>query len=241
MKKTCTKCHIEKELDDFAKAKRYAMGRKSWCRECVKEYQSKYHSNGYDTAYKKDNREHLTKIAKEWYEKTDRYNTYHKKYVKAYKKEHPLLVIFRHVKSQCNNPNHSSYHNFGAKGIGLCKAWQADGGFKKFEKWAYESGGYENGKGLVISRKSNKRDFSPGNCLFITHQENCRDRLNGNATYKYLGETKCLSAWAEDKRCVVKLGTLSNRIHAYGWKFDEALTTPAMNRRKNVCRKSKWR
>lgn len=37
--KTCTKCATEKPLEDFHRAKRYRMGVKSHCKECVKAYQ----------------------------------------------------------------------------------------------------------------------------------------------------------------------------------------------------------
>lgn len=36
MKKACTKCHEEKDLDDFYASKNAPMGRQSWCKACSK-------------------------------------------------------------------------------------------------------------------------------------------------------------------------------------------------------------
>ncbi len=43
---------------------------------------------------------------------------------------------------------------------------------------------------------------------------------------KAFGETKRLSDWAEDPRCVVPLGTLYKRVER-GWPADEAMIAPA--------------
>lgn len=40
--KTCTKCLVDKPLDDFQKNARYAGGHVTWCKECVREYSAAY-------------------------------------------------------------------------------------------------------------------------------------------------------------------------------------------------------
>lgn len=40
------------------------------------------------------------------------------------------------------------------------------------------------------------------------------------------GETKPLSAWARDPRCVVGPATLRNRIDKQGWDAERAITAP---------------
>jgi hypothetical protein len=40
--KVCSKCGIEKELNDFTRMTESKDGLKPWCKECVKEYNTKY-------------------------------------------------------------------------------------------------------------------------------------------------------------------------------------------------------
>jgi hypothetical protein len=40
--KTCTKCHLQKELEDFNKNKTCHDGRETWCRECKSAYMKLY-------------------------------------------------------------------------------------------------------------------------------------------------------------------------------------------------------
>ena len=53
--KTCTTCHTVKPLDEFYKQKKGKYGKTSVCKECRKEYQ-------------KENKEHIKKQSKEYYE-----------------------------------------------------------------------------------------------------------------------------------------------------------------------------
>ena len=63
MKKICTKCHREKELDKFSKNKNYIDGFRYECKECVKE---NYQKNKVFiiARNKKWNKEHKTEVIK---------------------------------------------------------------------------------------------------------------------------------------------------------------------------------
>jgi hypothetical protein len=58
-----------------------------------------------------------------------------------------------------------------------------------------------------------------------------KDRLKvarnkkGNVNITAFGETKCMSAWLEDERCLVKLDSLRDRFKK-GWDGERILTTP---------------
>jgi len=42
MKKICTKCNIEKSLDDFSKNSTGKFGRSSWCKKCSAAHKREY-------------------------------------------------------------------------------------------------------------------------------------------------------------------------------------------------------
>ncbi len=44
-KKICTKCAKVKDLQEFAPDTRYMYKRKSWCNQCVSDYQAEYASS----------------------------------------------------------------------------------------------------------------------------------------------------------------------------------------------------
>lgn len=59
--KRCTQCQIEKPLDSFALDKSGAQGRKSRCKECIKEYytQNAYRWKNYVKKYHENNPEKI--------------------------------------------------------------------------------------------------------------------------------------------------------------------------------------
>jgi len=48
MKKTCTKCHEEKDLDQFVIGKNYKSGRRSTCKKCQSNYMVNYYKSNPD-------------------------------------------------------------------------------------------------------------------------------------------------------------------------------------------------
>lgn len=41
------------------------------------------------------------------------------------------------IRQRCNNPNNSSYKNYGGRGVSICKEWNDD--FLAFQKWSKEN------------------------------------------------------------------------------------------------------
>ena len=63
-----------------------------------------------------------------------------------------LYWAWKSMKQRCQNPRCQAYHNYGARGITVCKDWQA---FEPFCEWALANG-YE--KGLDLDRADNDGD-----------------------------------------------------------------------------------
>lgn len=76
-----------------------------------------------------------------------------------------------HMRERCLNPRHSKYHRYGGRGITICDEWRDDP--VAFCAWATANGWQP---GLQLDRINNDGNYEPGNCRFVTHAENQRNR-----------------------------------------------------------------
>lgn len=93
--------------------------------------------------------------------------TIHGKYKERIHKE------WRGILHRCKNPSASHYENYGGRGISVCDEWSGKDGFINFYKWSMENGYSDN---LTLDRKDNDKGYSPDNCRWVTHMENCHNR-----------------------------------------------------------------
>ena len=139
--------------------------------------------------------------------------------------ESRLNGIWRKMKDRCNNPNCSSYKNYGGRGIKVCEEWQT---FEPFYIWAINNGYSED---LSIDRIDVDGNYEPSNCRWADSKtQGNNTRRNHYLTYK--GETKTLTEWAEI--IGINRNTLNERIKSK-WTIESALETPVniKYRRKN--------
>lgn len=85
---------------------------------------------------------------------------------------HPLYIKWEHMKQRCNDKNHTSYKNYGGRGITVCKEWQT---FEGFIKW---DGIKDWRPGLQIDRIDVNSGYSPDNCRWVTVRENSQNRTS---------------------------------------------------------------
>lgn len=83
-----------------------------------------------------------------------------------------LWNIWYSMKRRCSSPTDSSYKNYGAKGIEVCKEWDND--FMVFYKWAIQNG-YKRIKGksynaLTLDRIDNHKGYCPENCRWVDYK-----------------------------------------------------------------------
>jgi hypothetical protein len=86
--KTCTKCNIEKPLNEFSKGKTCKDGYQYNCKQCSKNYIKQYHQNNsdYQKQYSKNYRQNTPEYQKHYYHS----NQLHlKQYSKNYRQNNP--------------------------------------------------------------------------------------------------------------------------------------------------------
>lgn len=143
-----------------------------------------------------------------------------------------IYKVWENMYIRCCNKNSRQYKDYGGRGITMHSEWLADPG--AFCKWALSNGYRE---GLYIDRIDNDGNYEPGNVRFVERKVNNRNKRN----CKYItafGETKSISDWAEDPRCVVSYGCLQQRLYKLGLEPLIALTMPSIGKKGRA--KDKW-
>lgn len=102
-----------------------------------------------------------------------------------------IYKIWANIKTRCCNINHSTYKDYGGRGITICDEWKDN--FQAFYKWAMSNGYDDN---LTIDRINNNGNYEPSNCHWVNMKTQCRNRRN-NVVVQYKGEKVCLSEAAE--------------------------------------------
>jgi hypothetical protein len=118
---------------------------------------------------------------------------------------------------RCQNPNNPGYHNYGGRGIHVVETWKE---FPAFAAWSLANG---YAIGLDLDRTNNDGPYDPTNCRWVPRKVNLRNRRN--CVYvTFEDQTKTISEWAEDERCVVTTDLLNDRL-SKEWPMLEAMSS----------------
>lgn len=99
----------------------------------------------------------------------------------------PTYAAWASMKSRCNNPNHTSYKRYGARGIRVCERWN------EFEAFLNDVGERPSPK-HSLDRIDNDGNYEPCNVRWATSLEQNRN-TRSNRRIEIRGETKSLSEW----------------------------------------------
>lgn len=133
-------------------------------------------------------------------------------------KNDPIYNTWAHIRMRCNNPQDSSYENYGGRGIKVCDRWMGEDGFVNFRA---DMGPRPSPK-HSIDRIDNDGDYTPTNCRWATKTEQVRNR-RVTRTLTHNGETLSLVEWSE--RTGIAYDTLKRR-KAMGWSDEKTVTEP---------------
>lgn len=141
-----------------------------------------------------------------------------------------IYRIWARMKQRCMDPKVKEYYRYGGRGISVCKEWLE---FEPFYKWAMANGYRDD---LTIDRINNDGNYEPGNCRWVTYQEQVINSTSSKLiTYK--GETKNIKNWA--KTLGIPYTALMHRIRK-GWSIERAFTQPIrrVNRERGSLKKT---
>lgn len=161
MHKICTKCGIDKPLDDFYSAKKMADGHASWCKECSKEWVREYTDK---------NRE---KYRQQWRDrKTDPYQYLHRKY----------LAIRRRCNGKWNYHTEAQkrrIERYAEKGVHFTRGEWFEWCVKTYPTFIslyseWQESGYELKLAPSIDRIDNTKGYYIDNIQWMTFSDNSR-------------------------------------------------------------------
>lgn len=114
-----------------------------------------------------------------------------------------IYRIYQSMLQRCYNPKHVNYNCYGGRGIKVCNEWRNS--FAAFYEWA-SANGYSDI--LELDRMDVNGAYSPDNCRWISHIEQCQNRRT-SVFVTINGETRTLSEWARIAK--IKYNTLDWR------------------------------
>jgi len=123
-----------------------------------------------------------------------------------------LFNIWIGMKRRILDSKHSSYKNYGAKGITLCASWYS---FIPFRKWALANGYTDN---LSIDRKNTNGNYKPSNCRWATNITQSRNQIHRKHSSKYRGvqmrPNGKFTAKINVNKKLVHIGTFTTELEA---------------------------
>lgn len=122
------------------------------------------------------------------------------------------------IKSRCRNYKDPNYKRYGARGIDVCEQWFNS--FKEFILYMKEKPTPYHS----IDRLDNDGNYEPGNCIWNTKKEQCRNTRR-NLILEYKGQKKCLSEWVEELG-LTNYRAILKRIVYRNWSVKKAFETP---------------
>lgn len=121
--------------------------------------------------------------------------------------------IHKGMLKRCFNKKHQAFHNYGGRGIFVCKRWL------KFENFVSDMG-YPPSSKHTLGRIDNNKEYSIKNCQWSTWKEQQNNRRN-NKILTWRGKTLNASQWAI--KLNIKRSIIYDRLRS-GWSTEETLS-----------------
>lgn len=101
----------------------------------------------------------------------------------------PEYRSWDNMMKRCYNPKAKGYHNYGGRGIRVCKRWH------DFRNFYHDLG--PRPEGCTLDRLDSDKDYAPENCRWATRYEQDRN-LRRNRPLTCNGRTQILADWASE-------------------------------------------
>lgn len=117
------------------------------------------------------------------------------------------------MKSRCCNDKDPDFHNYGSRGISVCKKW-----LNNPEAFIRDMG--KRPKGYTLERLDVNGDYDPSNCVWADRKAQSVNRRR-TRFFTINGQKKCIADWA--RHYGLKPTLVTQRINRDGWPILKAL------------------
>ena len=128
---------------------------------------------------------------------------------------------WQQIKDRCYSKNRIDYHNYGGRGITVCKQWLKFENFRDDMYLNYKKHKLNNNY-TSIDRINNNGNYCKENCRWANVKEQCNNRRQ-NRLLTYKNQTLNIMQWS--KKLNINHYVLYNRFHK-NWSIKKILTTP---------------
>lgn len=125
-----------------------------------------------------------------------------------------LYRVWESMKRRCDSDKAERYPNYGGRGITYCDEWKE---FSGFHKWA-KNNGYK--EGLSIDRIDVDGNYEPGNCRWVTLEEQSFNKTNSRKV-PYKDKELTIAELAKETGKTYHL--LYQRIVKLNWNINESI------------------
>lgn len=129
----------------------------------------------------------------------------------------PEYAVYCAIIDRCENPNNRVYHNYGGRGITICRRWR-----KSYVNFINDMGRrpeQSKARQFSVERINRNKGYYPSNCKWATYAEQSVNRCN-NVLVKIEGRTQTVSQWATESG--IKYHVLLDRV-TRGWDSERLL------------------
>jgi len=102
-----------------------------------------------------------------------------------------LYASFREMRSRCGNPKHVSYHNYGGRGIRVCRRWSHP--TKGWSRFVEDMG--DRPENTSWDRIDPEGNYSPKNCRWANRHQQANNRRD-SAKLRVGRRVQTLTQWA---------------------------------------------
>lgn len=122
--------------------------------------------------------------------------------------------VWKSMVARCLKPYNTSYKNYGARGISVCKRWM------KWENF-WEDMGPSYREDLELDRIDNDGNYEPGNCRWTTRLVNMNNKRTTFMVTAF-GRTMSVQDWGRETG--IKGNTIAQRIRDQKWTPEKSVT-----------------
>lgn len=127
----------------------------------------------------------------------------------------PEYVNWCAMHTRSTNPRQKGSHRYVGRGIGVCEEWHS------FERFYADMGPKPSSK-HTVERIDNNQGYSPDNCKWATHQEQCNNKEQCRLI-TFQGRTQTLAMWCRELH--LSYSTVNSRLNRGHWAIDDAFSS----------------